>query len=142
LPSKGYGTLFPLANGRFIPTNFYPGVPDIDQMSRETGQVGYLAEHRFDNIWTVRQNLRYNDVSSSITTIFPTGVSATDPNSLARSGFFENDHLRNFDLDNQAEAKFATGPLAHAALFGVDYQTATYDNTSGGTPAGFTVHAL
>jgi iron complex outermembrane recepter protein len=142
LPSKGYGTLFPLANGRFIPTNFYPGVPDIDQMSRETEQVGYLAEHRFDNIWTVRQNLRYNDVSSSITTIFPTGVSATDPNSLARSGFFENDHLRNFDLDNQAEAKFATGPLAHTALFGVDYQTGTYDNTSGGTPAGFTVHAL
>jgi iron complex outermembrane receptor protein len=68
--------------------------------------------------------------------------SATDPNSLARSGFFENDHLRNFDLDNQAEAKFATGPLAHTALFGVDYQTGTYDNTSGGTPAGFTVHAL
>jgi iron complex outermembrane recepter protein len=142
LPSKGYGTLFPLANGQFIPTNFYPGVPSVDSMSRETGQVGYLAEHRFDNIWTVRQNLRYNDVNSSITTIFPTGVSTTNPNNLARSGFFENDHLRNFDLDNQAEAKFATGPLTHTALFGVDYQTGTYDNTSGGTPAGFTVPSI
>jgi iron complex outermembrane recepter protein len=142
LPSKGYGTLFPLANGQFIPTNFYPGVPSVDGMSREMGQIGYLAEHRFDNIWSVRQNLRYNDVSSSITTIFPTGVSATNPNSLARSGFFENDHLRNFDLDNQAEAKFATGPLTHTALFGIDYQTGTYDNTSGGTPAGFTVPSI
>ena len=142
LPAKGYGTLTPLANGQFIPTGFYPGVPDIDQMSREMGQIGYLAEHHFDNIWTVRQNLRYNDVNSSITTIFPTGVSATDPNSLARSGFFENDHLRTFDLDNQAEAKFATGPFTHTALFGVDYQTGTYGNTSGGTPVGFTVPSI
>jgi iron complex outermembrane recepter protein len=51
LPAKGYGTLTPLANGQFIPTGFYPGVPDIDQMSREMGQIGYLAEHHFDNIW-------------------------------------------------------------------------------------------
>lgn len=142
LPSKGYGTLFPLANGQFIPTSFYPGVPNVDQMSREMGQIGYLAEHRFDNVWTVRQNLRYNEVSSSITTIYPTGVSATDPNSLARSGFFENDRLRTFDLDNQAEAKFALGPFTHTTLFGVDYQTGTYNYTSGGTPTGFSVPSI
>jgi hypothetical protein len=73
------------SNGQFIPTSIYPGVPNVDQMSRGSGQVGYLAEHRFDNIWTVRQNLRYNDIDSSITTIYPTGASAKDPNSLARS---------------------------------------------------------
>jgi iron complex outermembrane recepter protein len=142
LPAKGYGTLTPLANGQFIPTSFYPGVPIVDQMSRELGQVGYLAEHRFDNVWTVRQNLRYNGISSEITTIYPTGASATDPNSLARSGFFENDRLSTFDLDNQAEAKFAVGPFTHTALFGVDYQTGTFNSTSGGPPAGFTVPSI
>jgi iron complex outermembrane receptor protein len=142
LPANGYGTLTPLANGQFIPTSFYPGVPSVDQMSRQLGQIGYLAEHHFDNIWTVRQNLRYNDVNSSITTIYPTGVSATDPNSLARSGYFENDHLRTFDLDNQAEAKFATGPFTHTTLFGVDYQTGNYNYTSGGSPAGFSVPSI
>lgn len=30
--------------------------------------------------------------------------------------------LDSFLVDNQAEAKFLTGPLAHALLFGVDYQ--------------------
>ncbi len=55
LPAKGYGTLSPLANGQFIPTSFYPGVPSQDQMSRELGQIGYVAEHHFDNVWTVRQ---------------------------------------------------------------------------------------
>jgi len=142
LPAKGYGTLFPLANGQFIPTNFNSGVPSVDQMNRQTGQVGYLAEHRFDNVWTVRQNLRYSDVTSNITTIYPTGVSATDPNSLARLGFFENDRLRTFTLDNQAEARFATGPVTHTALFGVDYQAGTFDYTAGAPPAGFAVPSI
>jgi iron complex outermembrane recepter protein len=142
LPAKGYGTLFPLANGQFIPTSFYSGVPGVDQMSRESGQIGYLAEHRFDNIWTVRQNLRYNEINSEITTIYPTGVSATDPNSLARSGFFENDKLRTFDIDNQAEAKFALGPFTHTTLFGVDYQNGAYNYTAGGSPTGFTVPSI
>ena len=142
LPAKGYGTLFPLASGQFIPTGFYPGVPSVDQMSRESGQIGYLAEHHFDNIWTVRQNLRYSDIDSKITTIYPTGASATDPNSLARSGFFENDKLHVFDIDNQAEAKFALGPFTHTTLFGVDYQNGGYNYTAGGPPAGFSVPSI
>lgn len=142
LPAKGYGTLLPLANGQYIPTSFYPGVPGTDQMSRELGQVGYLAEHRFDNVWTVRQNLRYSDINSSITTIYPTGASTTDPNGLARSGFFQNDSLRTFTLDNQAEAKFALGGFTHTVLFGVDYQTGNYGNTFGGPPAGVVVPSI
>ncbi len=42
------------------------------------GQIGYLAEHRFDNIWTVRQNLRYTDISSDASTVFPTGACRRD----------------------------------------------------------------
>jgi iron complex outermembrane receptor protein len=142
LPTKGYGTLFPLANGQFVPTSFYSGVPSTDGMSRERGQVGYLAEHSFDNVWTVRQNLRYSNVNDAITTIYPIGVSATDPNSLTRSAFFEREELRAFTLDNQAEAKFATGPFTHTLLFGVDDQTGTYNATAGGTRAGFVVPSI
>jgi iron complex outermembrane receptor protein len=142
LPAKGYGTLFPLANGQFIPTSFYSGVPSIDGMSREREQIGYLAEHSFDNVWTIRQNLRYSDVNDAITTIYPIGVSATDPNSLTRSAFFENEELRAFTLDNQAEAKFRAGPFTHTVLFGVDYQTGTYNSTSGGARAGFVVPSI
>ncbi|WP_346656102.1 TonB-dependent receptor [Bradyrhizobium sp. dw_78] len=77
-----------------------------------------------------------------MSTVFPTGVSATDPNSLARSAFFENDRGRAFTLDNQAEAKFAAGPFTHTTLFGVDYQNDTLDYTSGGAPAGFAVPTI
>jgi iron complex outermembrane recepter protein len=131
LPKNGVGTLFPLPNGQYIPTSFYPGVPSSDHESRERGQIGYLAEHRFDNVFTVRQNVRYSDISNSITTIYPTGQSTRDPNSLARSSFAENDHLRTFDIDNQLEAKFGLGGLTHTVLFGIDYQNGNYGNRSG-----------
>jgi len=151
LPGRGVGTLFPFPNGRFIPTSFYPGEPSIDKMSRERAQIGYLAEHRFDNIWTVRQNLRYTDLSSDITTIFPIGVSPSDPSGqtcpvggtcLTRSAFFENDRIRTFTIDNQAEAKFALGPFSHTLLLGLDYQKGTFDSTSGGAAPGTTVPAI
>ena len=131
LPKNGIGTLFPLPSGRYIPTSFYPGVPSVDHESRERGQIGYLAEHRFDNIFTVRQNVRYTDITNSITTIYPNGLPARDPNSLARSAFTENEHLRTFQIDNQLEAEFALGPFMHTTLFGVDYQNGNYGNTSG-----------
>lgn len=136
LPARGYGTVFPLPNGMRIPTNLYPGEPGQDKMSREMGQIGYLAEHRFDNTWTVRQNLRYSDTTSDVSTIYPTG-GTVGPYDISRAGFFENDHLRTLNVDNQAEAKFDTGPFSHTALFGVDYQTGTFSFTGGSTPPGF-----
>jgi hypothetical protein len=107
-------------------------------MSPELAQIGYLAEHHFDNVWTVRQNLRYTDLSSDITTIFPIGVSPGDPCNagmpgfcLTRSGFFENDRVRTFMIDNQAEARFGLGPFSHTVLLGLDYQNGTWNSTSG-----------
>jgi iron complex outermembrane recepter protein len=137
LPAGGYGTLFPLPNGQHIPTSLFTGDPS-DKMSRELVQGGYLAEHSFNNVWTVRQNLRYSDLSSDITTIYPFAVSSTNPYDLTRGGFFENDRLRTFDIDNQVEAKFALGPVLQTMLFGLDYQTGTFGYTAGAsttTPA-------
>jgi len=142
LPGGGYGTLSPLPNGTYIPTSLYPGVPSVDHMRRELTQIGYQAEHRFDDIWSVRQNLRYSSVNSSIATIYPTGVSTTDPNAIGRAGFFENDHLNVFDVDSQLLAKFNVGPLANNALLGVDFQSGNYGYLSGGPSSGVTVPAL
>jgi iron complex outermembrane receptor protein len=137
LPANGYGTVFPLPNGTRIPTNLYPGAPNQDQMSREMGQIGYLAEHRFDNTWTVRQNLRYSDTTSNISTVYPSGaIVPAKPYDIPRAGFYENDNLRTLNVDNQAEAKFDTGPFSHTALFGVDYQTGQFSYVGGNTLPG------
>lgn len=140
LPAKGYGTLFPLPNGMRIPTSFYPGAPNQDKMSREMGQIGYLAEHRFDNTWTVRQNLRYSDTSSEVSAVYPLGSpTVAAPYSIPRSAFSENDKLRTLNVDNQVEAKFDTGLFSHTTLFGLDYQTGTFSYVGGGPPTGFVV---
>jgi iron complex outermembrane receptor protein len=128
---NGVGTVFSTPLGR-IPTSFYSGEPGFDQTKREFGSVGYLAEHRFDNVWTVRQNLRYSDNDTYTQLVYPNG--AGTPASMQRSAFWTAETLRSFQIDNQAEAKFSTGPFQHTVLFGVDYLTGT-DQTSGGSAA-------
>ena len=127
----GVGTVFSTPLGR-IPTSFYSGEPNFDKTSREYGSVGYLAEHRFDNVWTVRQNLRYSDNDTYTQLVYPSGVGT--PDAIQRSAFWTAEKLRSFQIDNQAEAKFSTGLFQHTMLFGVDYATGT-DQTRGGSSA-------
>jgi iron complex outermembrane receptor protein len=126
---NGVGTLFSTVNGR-IPTSFYLGDPNYNIFKREYGSIGYLFEHRFDNVWTVRQNLRYTDNSTYTQAVYPQS-NQTNITSIGRDAFSAAETLRTFAIDNQAEAKFATGPFQHMTLFGVDYQTGT-DRASNG----------
>lgn len=130
---KGVGTVYSTPFGR-IPTSFYSGEPGFDQTRREYGTVGYLAEHRFDNVWTVRQNLRYSDNDTYTQLVYPASLSPAqgNPASIQRSAFWTAEKLRTFQIDNQAEAKFSTGLFQHTMLFGVDYLTGT-DQTQGGS---------
>jgi len=130
---NGIGTINSTPFGR-IPTSFYSGEPDFDKTSREYGAVGYLAEHRFNNVWTVRQNLRYSDNDTYTQLVYP-ATGQLNPTSIARSAFWTSEQLRTFQVDNQAEAKFATGLVQHTVLFGVDYATGM-DRSRGGFSTG------
>jgi len=129
LLANGVGTVNTTPFGR-IPTSFYAGEPNFDQTKREYGSVGYLAEHRFNNVWTVRQNLRYSDNDTYTQLVYPSG--AGTPDAMQRNAFWTAETLRSFQVDNQAEAKFSTGLFQHTMLFGVDYLTGR-DQTSGGS---------
>jgi iron complex outermembrane recepter protein len=121
LPANGLGTLVPLPNGAKIPTSFYAGDPNYDKMDRTLGSVGYKLEHHFDSGWTVRQNLRYQENDANVAVVSALGTIDASGN-LPRSAFTEQETLKTFAVDNQAEYKFAAGPFQHTALFGVDYQ--------------------
>jgi iron complex outermembrane receptor protein len=138
------GTLQVNPNGQ-IPRNFFSGNPNYNNYNRKQDSVGYEFEHRFDEIWTVRQNLRYMEVSSDFQALSVTGYGAgstcgagTRTNlCLARTSTHYIENLKAATIDTQAEAKFATGWLQHTVLMGVDYQnssaTATFGNVT--TPA-------
>lgn len=134
LPARGTALFNP--NGK-ISTHFYSGEPSFDQFDREQYNAGYFFEHRFNDAWTVRQNLRYMDVNVDVATVFPTGGLLPNLQTVNRNAFTSLEELKTFMVDSQAEAKFATGPATHTLLLGNDYQKA-FDvavNRNGPAPA-------
>lgn len=113
------GTLYGASFGK-IPTSLFTGEPDFNDITRSSRSVGYSFEHRFNDVWTVRQNLRYSytdtDIQEIGTSGFIPGTTQLDRWTLGASA-----NLHDLAVDTQAQAKFDTGPLDHTLLFGVDY---------------------
>ena len=132
--NKGYQQYVPgqvsfLSNPNgHVPYGRYIGEPGPDGYNLEQFAIGYAFEHRFDNNLQFRQNLRYTEVSNDLASVRSEGM-AVDPlnppnlsNSLVnRSYNYVKANAANIALDNQLQADFMTGPLAHKVLFGVDY---------------------
>jgi iron complex outermembrane recepter protein len=107
-----------------LPTSFYVGDPSHDSYRREWISSGYEFEHRFSDVWTVRQNLRYQHLTSEFYAIpaNPGYTNVANPNMIARAKTSVDEAFDGIVVDNQAEAKFNTGIVSHKVLFGVDYQ--------------------
>lgn len=126
-PSVGFygwlpkeGTVQNGINGK-LPTSFNDGEPGYNNISRKQQMVGYTLEHGFDNVWTLRQNLRYAKMDIDYRSIYGLGISADNPTALTRGVMNAKEHLSSFAVDTQAQARFATGQVDHILLMGVDY---------------------
>lgn len=91
--------------------------PDYDYQKVKQQQVGYKFEHEFDNGLTFRQHGRYSHLDLEARYL---GISSWTGTVAHRNASSIRDEMHVFQLDNQLEAKFDTGPLAHTALYGVD----------------------
>jgi iron complex outermembrane receptor protein len=138
-PDVGYynyvpalGSVFANPNGQ-ISSHLNVGDPNFDHHTRNQYSVGYEFEHRFDPTWTVRQNLRYTVVSDDLANVFPfpNGYAPGSDTTINRYAFTNDETAKFFTVDNQAQAKFSTGPLAHTVLFGFDFQRVLYNETVG-----------
>ena len=92
--------------------------PDYDYQKTRQQQVGYQFEHEFDGGFTFRQNLRFSHMDLKaryLSTYSWTGTVAHRGASSIR------DAMNVFQVDNQLESKFDTGPAAHTVLVGLDY---------------------
>lgn len=118
LPKQG--TLIPLPNGGKLPTDFNEGEAS-NYTSRKQRMIGYSFEHAFNDTWAVRQNLRYMQLETDMKSIYGSGVSAATPTTINRAYVQSKEHLNNFSVDTQAQAKVRTGDIDHTLLFGVDY---------------------
>lgn len=120
LPAQG--TILPNPNGT-ISENLYTGDPNFSHYRKKQWSAGYQFEHKFDPVWTFRQNLRLMHLSLDQGQVFGGGLDADDPTqqSLVRYvGDYQFNYSR-FDIDNQAQAKFKQGPFDHTVLLGLEY---------------------
>jgi iron complex outermembrane receptor protein len=92
--------------------------PDYDYQKTRQQQVGYQFEHEFDNGLTFRQNLRFSHLDLRARYL---GIYSWTGTVAHRGATAVKDAMNVFQVDNQLEAKFDTGPAAHTMLFGLDY---------------------
>jgi iron complex outermembrane receptor protein len=114
-------------NGTLSP-NFNPGDPDFDRHDQDGYSLGYILDHRFNDIWSVRQNLRYTRTDDFIRRLFSDTLKE-DGRTLTRFVVFHDESVKVFTIDNQAQAKFRTGAVQHTAMLGLDYQRLDYRDT-------------
>lgn len=128
-PDAGYygwlpreGTLVPYvdANGNShkLPTDFNEGEQD-NKMQRRQQMVGYSFSHEFNDTFTVRQNLRYDQVKTLYRSVY--GFGYIDPGQIQRKYVRSDENLNAFTVDTQLQSDFATGDVEHTLLTGVDY---------------------
>ncbi|HWL82795.1 MAG TPA: TonB-dependent siderophore receptor [Roseomonas sp.] len=127
------GTVVPTPFGR-ISRDRFTGEPDFDRFNRTQYGVGYELAHRFSDVWSVQQNLRYSHTGIDWDQVYGTGLAA-DGRTLNRYGYRVGLDVNTFQVDNQVKAEFTTGPLRHTVLGGFDYSQIFYRNAQAFAPA-------
>ncbi len=129
LPSQG--TVFGNPNGR-IPTNRFTGEDEYNKVDRAQINLGYEVEHRLNNVFSVRQNVRFSRIDYSQRQVFGLGLE-TDLATLDRFDYGQDVRANVFTVDNQVQAKFSTGPFAHTVIGGFEYDHTTTATVNRGT---------
>ncbi|MCO7246037.1 TonB-dependent siderophore receptor [Halomonas sp. Mc5H-6] len=109
-------------NGRKISNNFFDGEEDYEAYERTQRMVGYALEHRFNDDWTARQQLRYLNSDVTLNQVYGFGWTSPTSNELARYYSGSEESLDAWTVDNQLEANLNDGFMDHTVLVGVDYQ--------------------
>lgn len=101
------------------------GDPDYEFYDRTYYALGYAFEHRFNDTWQFKQNLRYtkSQLSFQQLTVGSYAYSPADATgTITRSTTNVDENIGQLALDNHFQADFATGDVTHTVLLGLDHQ--------------------
>lgn len=104
----------------YTPEDILIGDPGFNRSKQEQASIGYQFEHRFNEDWTVRQNLRYGHVNFLLDNLILSGLD-TSSGQLLRTPRRFDESFDAFAVDNQALTNFGTGAIRHELLLGLDY---------------------
>lgn len=116
-------------------TDIEYGDPRYRDYDHEQWRIGYEFSHAFNESLTFRQNLRYQEVDADLRWVSVTSLSEDGQRGLRTANRLV-DRSANLSLDNQLQADFQTGGIAHTLLGGLDYVSLDRDyGYAGGFPA-------
>ena len=101
------------------------GDPDYEFYDRTYYALGYAFEHRFNDTWQFKQNLRYtkSELSFQQLTVGSYFYAPVDAEgNISRSSTNVDEDIGQFAVDNNFQADFATGNITHTMLMGLDHQ--------------------
>jgi iron complex outermembrane receptor protein len=117
------GTVVAAPFGR-IPTGLFASDPSVDKFTREQEMIGYQFEKNLTDDLTVRQNARFAHDDVQFQTLLGNGYVGTPASAqLSRFNDFAHDIANQGNIDTQFEYRFATGPIQHTAVVGVDLKS-------------------
>ena len=109
------------------------GDPEWEYYDRTYYALGYAFEHRLNDVWQFRQNLRYtkSDLSFQAITVgsYPF-TEVDDAGNVGRTTTSSDEDISQFAVDNNFQADFDTGEIRHTVLLGLDHQRTNTNYTS------------
>ncbi|MFJ2492758.1 TonB-dependent siderophore receptor [Pseudomonas iridis] len=109
------------------------GDPDWEYYDRTYYALGYAFEHRLNDTWQFKQNLRYTKSDLSFQSLTPGSYPFTqvdDQGNVGRTSTSVDEDISQFAVDNHFQADFATGEIRHTLLLGLDHQRSNTNYTS------------
>lgn len=100
------------------------GDPRFIRYEHEQMSLGYQFEHRFNDVWSLRQNFRFATTDVQVNELFKDFLFrdgySPDGNTLYRYGVRTDERQDQTLLDTQLHANLAAGRATHNLLVGVD----------------------
>lgn len=130
-----YGSVLPNPNGA-LRRELNTGDPGYERYDHKQKAIAAFFRHAFNDSLSFRSNFRFQNNTLSYRQLYVAGFATTgtganrnsDFSTIIRGGGGADEDFDTLTLDNHFAAKFATGPLKHNVLAGIDYQSITGEN--------------
>ncbi|MEN0107927.1 MAG: TonB-dependent siderophore receptor [Pseudomonas sp.] len=109
-----------------VSRHFFAGEPDFDDWDTNVSWLGYQFEHHFNDVWTFRQNSRYQESTLAWDSAYAYALDANQ-HEVDRFAYSRRDRYHTYAVDNQLQAQWQHGDFEHTSLVGLDYLYGQWD---------------
>lgn len=118
-----YDTGIPITDGGepLVADSTFFGDPDLDGRKNEDFLAGYQLNHKFNDVWRVRNQFQYHRADNKNESLRPRGIAEVGGQQVMSLRYQHEDRTdKEVQFVADVTAKFGTGSVDHTMLFGSD----------------------